>query len=375
MFLDITESKTVEFKQDLNDKICKEIVAFLNSEGGTLYVGISDDGFILGLEDATTDEQRIIGFVRDLICPDAVLFTHVDIQELGGKEILVILVLEGTRKPYYLRKKGMTPNGVYMRLGTSSIPTEESTIKDLIKQTDGFSFEGAVSVNQDLSFESLTSSFIVRGIDFDSTKYLLLGMQTISQEFTNTGYLLSEQNQRTIKLAKFCGCRVSHFTDKIEFTGSLVTQLEDCYKRLNDFNYTSAQIENLYRKECRDYPITAIREALVNATVHSDYSIGGSTLIHVFDDRIEIISLGGLLRGLSPSALSEGVSVLRNRCLADVFARLGLIEAYGTGIKRIFEAYSDSLTQPELRFHEGVFKVILPNRNYKKEKQKELNMF
>jgi ATP-dependent DNA helicase RecG len=176
--------------------------------------------------------------------------------------------------------------------------------------------------------------------------------------------LLSDQCVHTIKLAVFDGSKKSVFRDRKELDGSLLAQLEDAYAYIDQFNRTRAEFEGLDRIDKRDYPAEALREALLNAVTHRDYSFSGSTLISIFDDRIEFVTIGGLVRGLTFNDIMLGVSALRNQNLANVFYRLKLIEAYGTGILKINESYADCNVKPQFEVTDNAFKITLPNINY-----------
>ena len=187
--------------------------------------------------------------------------------------------------------------------------------------------------------------------------------------YTNLGMLLSDQCVHTIKLAVFDGSKKSVFRDRKELTGSLLTQLEDAYTYIDQFNRTRAEFAGLDRIDKRDYPGEALREALLNAITHRDYSFSGSTLISIFDDRIEFVTIGGLVRGLSFNDIMLGVSALRNQNLANVFYRLKLIEAYGTGILKINESYADCNVKPQFEVTDNAFKITLPNINHTGERK------
>ena len=155
----------------------------------------------------------------------------------------------------------------------------------------------------------------------------------------------------------------SVFKDRKELSGSLFAQLSEAYKFIDFYNGTKASFHDLLRVDVRDYPEEAIRESLLNAIVHRDYSFSGSTLINIYSDRLEMISLGGLIPGLSLEAAKMGASQTRNEKLAALFYRLKLIEAYGTGISKIISSYRDSGLEPTFESAQGAFRVILPNVN------------
>lgn len=165
----------------------------------------------------------------------------------------------------------------------------------------------------------------------------------------------------------FRGQQKSVFKDRQELTGSLLQQLEGTYGYIDRFNRTRAEFSGLDRVDIRDYPPEAVREALLNALVHRDYAFSGPTLISIFEDRIEFVTIGGLARGIGLEDIRLGVSVLRNPNLANIFYRLRLIEAYGTGILRIHECYAGAAVQPAIEATDHAFKITLPNLNFSRE--------
>jgi len=181
--------------------------------------------------------------------------------------------------------------------------------------------------------------------------------------YTNLGLLLSDQCVHSVKLAVFEGTEKVVFKDRREFTGSLLKQLHETYMFIDRYNRNRSEIAGLRRIDKRDYPAEAVREALLNALVHRDYSLGDSTLISIFDDRIEFVSIGGLARGISFDDMMLGVSVARNRNLANVFYRLTLIEAYGTGVPKIMRSYGSYAIKPKFEVTDNAFKITLPNIN------------
>ena len=357
------ESESVEFKSIAVDEIKKGIVAFANSGGGTLYVGIDDYGEIVGLEDAHADMMKIDNMLRDGIKPDITLFIQNEIVQIRGKNIIKIKVQKATERPYYLAGKGIRPEGVYVRYGASSVPATDTAIRKMIRETDGDSYEKLRSIEQSLSFNSAKVEFDKRHVEFGTVHMKTLGLASSDKVFTNLALILSEQNVHTIKVAIFQDSSQQTFQDRKEFEGSLFKQLNDVYGYLDINNKTQATYDGLLRIDSRDYPENALREALLNAAVHREYSVSGSILIKMFSDRIEFISPGGLVSGIEIEDIKSGYSICRNPKLAEIFYRLKLIEAYGTGIQKIFEAYNDSNSPPVISVTPNVFKMILPNKN------------
>ena len=361
--MDFVESKLVELKETIVDDIKKEVIAFINSEGGNLYVGVADDGHVIGLDDPQSDMLRLTNMIRDTIKPDATMFVEYQIEKIDTKDIVRVQVQKGTHAPYYLVGKGIRPEGVFVRQGTSSVPASEDAIRRTIKESDGDCFETMRSLNQDLSFETLTEECSGRDIVLGAPQMVSLGIKTPDGVYTNLGLLLSDQCTHTIKTALFSGVKKEQFQDRKEFSGSILQQMNDAYAFIDLNNKKKSTFSGLHRMDQRDYPETAVREALLNSLVHREYSFSSSTLISIFSDRIEFVSLGGLVKGLTLKDIMLGISQCRNEKLAAVFYRLQLIEAYGTGIPKIIESYEGCSCQPKIESSDNAFKITLPNRN------------
>lgn len=361
------ESETIELKEVVVEDIKKEIIAFANSDGGKLYIGVQDDGTVIGLDDPDGVSLKISNMVRDAIKPDVTMFLHYQTIEEDGKEIVAVDVQRGTDRPYYLEKKGMRPEGVYVRQGYSSVPATDTAIRHMIKETDGDRFEAMRCLNQELTFEAVKKEFALRKVDFGPQQMRTLKLIDQDNLYSNLGLLLSDQCVHTIKAAVFQGTDQTIFKDRREFTGSLMQQMNEVYDFIDFRNQTRATIERLLRIDTKDYPEIAVREALLNLLVHRDYSFSASALISIYADRIEFVSIGGLMPGIDLEDIMIGISVCRNQDLANVFYRLHLIEAYGTGIGKIMKAYEGTEEKPTIETTPNAFKIILPNMNAKYE--------
>ena len=172
------ESETVELKSIVVDDMKKEIIAFANCDGGKLYIGVQDDGTVIGVDDPDRAALQVSNMVRDAIKPDLTMFLNYQTLNEEGKQIIVIEVQRGTERPYYIAKKGLRPEGVFVRQGYSSVPATNTAIRRMIKETDGDHFEDMRSLKQDLTFEAARKEFSARNIPFGEPQMKTLGIVT-----------------------------------------------------------------------------------------------------------------------------------------------------------------------------------------------------
>lgn len=361
------EDQTTELKVELTKDIKKEIVAFANTNDGIIYIGVDDNGNVIGLKNPEKDLEAVSGMIREGIKSDLTLYTKIYIESIEDKEIIIVKVNEAPNKPYYLADKGLKSSGVYLRHGNASVQASEEVIKKMLMQSNSNSFESNISNIQDLHFEYLKTVFKSHGIEIDKNKFKTLNIVDLNNEYTNLGLLLSDECPYSIKCAIFNGSNKLEFKDRREFTGSVLKQVNDAFQYLDMYNKTKGKIVGLERIDTKDYPEYAIRESLLNAVIHRDYNFTGSILISLFDDHFEITSLGGLVKGLNIEELYYGVSESRNPNLANIFYRLKYVESFGTGIGRIMESYQEYDKEPLLLNTENIFQVTLYNVNYVKE--------
>ena len=354
------ESNNIEYKQEYTADIKKEVMAFANSGGGVIYVGRDNEGNLTPLSNIDETLTKITNSIRDGLLPDVTMFVSYETLD----DEIIITVREGTHKPYFLPEKGLKPSGVYVRQGSSSAPASFEQIREMIKLTDGDKFESARSLIQDLTFDTAKDEFARCKVEFGNSQMRTLGIVGADGLYTNLGLLLSDQCTHTIKVAVFSGIKKGDFKTRKEIEGSLLKQMRLAFDFLELSNNLSATFEGLDRIEQYDYPEEAIREAVLNAIIHRDYAFSGSIIINLYDDRIEFVSLGGLMPGLRIEDLFLGVSQPRNEQLAKVFYRLKHIEAYGTGLRRIMQYYEDFEVKPVIEATHGAFMLMLPNMNY-----------
>jgi ATP-dependent DNA helicase RecG len=355
------ETEKIEFKSNALGDIYKEVIAFANTDGGILHIGINDIGEATPLLDVDDTYTRITNGIRDAIAPDVTIFVK---YTLADNKVIHIEIGEGSYKPYYLKSKGIKPSGVYVRQGSSSVQASPEQIRLMIKNADGDIFEELRSLTQELTFNFCSETFAKNKVEFSQDKYNILGIRKSSQQlYTNLGWLLSDQCTHSVKVAVFADEQNTIFRDRKEFSGSVLSQLEETFEYLRLCNRNHSIIDGLLRRDYWDYPTDAVREALLNSLIHRDYGFSGSIIINVNDKQMEFISIGGLLPGISTEDIRNGISQLRNENLAKVFQRLNFIETYGTGIRRIFTLYENCPTPVTIDVTPNSFRITLPNMN------------
>jgi ATP-dependent DNA helicase RecG len=359
------EMQTLEYNREYNQKAKNTLLAFLNTDGGTLYIGLSDDGSVYGI-DGNIDEaaRSIANSFRDSVTPDPSGYFSVEIEIREGRNIIIVTVERGSAIPYCYAAYGLVSRGVYVRVGSNTVTASHEHIRHMIKDNGTGQFLSELSVEQNLTFEYAENIFIDKDIKFGMEQKQSLGLLRSDGRFTNLALILSDQCPYTTKAAIFEGLTKEKFKDRKEFTGSIFKQIEDVHSYLHVFNRTRSTFKGMYRVDHPDYPDIAIRESYVNSLIHRDYYIEGSVLVSMFDDRLEFMSLGGVMPGVTHDLMRMGVSVTRNEKLAQIFYRLNIIEAFGTGIPRIYDAYKNSSSEPEIPVIDGGFLIRIPNINH-----------
>ncbi len=354
------ESESVELKREYSKDIVKEIIAFMNTKGGTIFIGVDDDGEVVGVEDVDRVTNQLASVIHDSIRPDAKGYIHIDILE---SNIISVRVEEGSAKPYYLQGKGLRPEGVFVRLGAASVPSSEAGIKRMLIDSINTNFEEMPSIHQNLTFNRSRRVFEDNNMGFDENDLRNLHVLDVHDRYTNLGFLLSDQCTHSIKVAVFSEEDEFEFLDRKEFVGPVFSVLMDTLNYLELNNHLHSRVVEYKRMEKYDYNSEILREGLLNAIIHRDYAYTSSIMISVYKNRIEMTSLGGLVYGLHPRDIGTGISLSRNPGLADVFYRLKYIEAYGTGIKKIAKDYSDFDLKELVQITDNTFKLILWNKN------------
>lgn len=354
------ESEKLELKVQYTNEIKKEIVAFLNTDGGTLIIGVDDNGNVIGIDNAKEIIERISIMIHEAIKPDPSLICSAGEYEEEGKTIIKVAIGRGVKKPYYIYEKGLKPSGVYLRINNTSQQASEYAIKQMIIESEDKSFESLQSARQDLTFDYLENTFKRAEIEL---KKKTLGLIDSNGSYTNLALLLSDQCPFSVKAAVFDSDDKSRFLDRKEFEGSLIRQADEVYDYLNLNNKTRGEYKGLLREDKTEYNQLVLREGLLNAIIHRDYSLNGSILISIYKNRIEYVSIGGLVLGMTYEDMMLGVSRSRNERLANVFFKLKYVEAYGTGIEKIQGDYEHTGLEPRFEVSDNGFLLVLPNKN------------
>ncbi len=357
----MNESEMLEFKRTVTKGFCREIVAFANTKGGRILVGVEDDGTVVGVEDPDAAMLNISNIMADSICPEIRAFVSMRAIEMDGKPIVEVTVEEGDRKPYCVAQKGFVPAGVLIRTGTANTHASPDLIRDMIRESDGDSYECRRAVDQQLAFAAAQREFAAGGIAFGEENKRSLGFTNRDGYFTNLALLFSDQSPFSVKCAVFNDGLGIDLQSRKEFGGSLFDQLNKTLEFLDIVNRLRSRFEGAKRIDMRDYPPKAIREALLNCLVHRSYDFDSSVIVNVFPDRIEFVSIGGLVRGVTREDILAGVSATRNPRLAATLYRLSLVEGYGMGIRSIRGLYAECARQPEFRTLPNSFVTVLPN--------------
>ncbi|MGE3557311.1 MAG: ATP-binding protein [Candidatus Obscuribacterales bacterium] len=342
------ESKTLEFKQDLSSlkPILKTVVAFANTAGGTLIVGRSSDGKVCGVPDPLSAEEQIANAIADNIRPS--LLPEIEVATVEGKELLIIQVAHW-KGPFYLKDQGI-PNGVYVRLGSTSRPANSDTLQEMKRQAAHASYdqEPLVQLKEtDLDLDAIERAFSNAGKSMNKPKMVSCGLLHEYHHHlvpTVGGLILFGKEEvrmrhvpdARVSCARFRGRDKTHILDRLEMTGTLVDAVDPTLKFIARNTRLGAEITQTHRIDIPEYPPLATREALINALVHADYTIKGShTRISIFDDRLEILNSGMLPFGFTLEDLFSGISRVRNRVIARVFRELNQMEEWGSGYQRM----------------------------------------
>ena len=339
-----TETNRFENKEQLNEDFEQEVIAFLNyKEGGIIYVGINKNGQVVGVENTDLTQLQIKDRIKNNIQPSTLGLFDVTVETIDNKEVIKVIISSGTEKPYYLRKRGRTPEGCYIRIGSSKERMTERMIEEMFARRIKNSLKEIESPRQDLTFRQLKIHYEGNGMILNDNFARNLNLLTDEGKYNYNAYLLADENNISIKLVKYLGTSKMELIENQEYGYCcLITATQRILDRLTAENTVYTKIEYNGRKEVEMIDSKALKEAVINAMVHSDYTLTTTPIIELYSDRIEITSGGGLPQGLSQEEFLEGVTAPRNKELIRVFKDVDLIENIGSGVLRILDAYDKS---------------------------------
>ena len=354
----LQESNRIELKATLNDKMEKEIVAFLNNhEGGILYIGIDDKGQPVENLDIDYTQLKIADRIKNNILPSTLGLFDIVTEIIEGVVVIKIVVSSGLEKPYYIKSRGMSPNGCYMRIGTSTQPMSPSLIDELYAKRIHTTLRNIPSPRQDLTFAQLKIYYLERGLELNKQFANSLELLTPDGKYNYIGYLLADENGVSVKVAKYAGKDKVDLIENEEYGYcSLIKATNYVLEKMKIENVTKVKVTSTKRIEKNLIEPVPMREALINAVVHNDFSREIPPVFEIFSDRMEFTSYGGLIQGQSCEDFFSCSSMPRNRELMRVFKDVGLVEQLGSGMSRILKAYDRNIFE----ISEHFIKVVFP---------------
>ena len=351
--IDMRETRILEFKETITNTFLKTVSAFSNYDGGTILFGVDDDGNIKGLPDVKQACLDIENKINDSITPQP----DYTLEIQNNDQTIKLTVKSGLQKPYLYKSKA------YKRNDTATIEVDTLEFSRLVLDGKNIRFEELPCKDQELSFEILHRKLkeTVRIENFDKDTLKTLNLYDDVNGFNNAAGILADKNHFPgIDIVKF-GENISIIQKRSTFENVSVLEVyEKAIEVFRDY-YQYEVIQGADRKKMEKIPEAAFREAIANALIHRVWDVDSQIRVSMFDDRIEIVSPGGLPSGITEEEYLAGkLSVLRNRNLANVFYRLGFVEIFGTGITRIKQLYAEGLIKPDFEVSENAIKIVLP---------------
>ncbi|MBN1552346.1 putative DNA binding domain-containing protein [bacterium] len=348
--LEQSEGKTLEYKRDLSSikPVLKTLVAFANTSGGMVVIGVDDKKNVIGLSNPEMDEERLSNAIADDIGP--VILPDIDIIRENDKSVIIVKVARFPG-PFFLKSLGHE-KGVFVRLGSTNRVASEDMLSELKRSRDHLAFDQLPCIGaeyDDLDISSIQKAFrsVVREIN--NSKLESLGVLIRYGKIlvpSNGGVILfgnSSARERffpdaQVRCARFAGKEKVDFIDRLDIEGTVLDTLTEVPKFIRRNTRMAAKIEGMQRQDIPEYPVIALREALTNAVAHTDYTLRGmQIMVAIFSDRLEIQNPGMLPFGMTLDDLKSGVSKIRNPVIARVLRELDYMEKWGTGYRRIIE--------------------------------------
>lgn len=351
------ETHRIEHKQTLTDGLEKEVVAFLNSgQGGVIYIGINKQGEAVGVESADDLRLKIKDRIKHNIAPSCLGLFEIIYERQQDKSIIKLIVAGGRERPYYIKKHGMSERGCFIRIGSSSEPMPASMIEDLFAKRVRNSLGKIKSHRQSLTFEQLKIYYQEKGLALNEQFATNLELLTEDGDYNYVAYLLADENGASIKVAKYGGKDKIDLIENVELGYcSLIKATHRVLDKLKIENAITTEITYKERKETPLWNHVALREAVINAIVHNDWTTEVPPVFEIYSDRIEITSTGGLSSIKNTEDFFTGFTKPINRELMRVFKDVELVEHLGSGMGRILPVYGRNSFQITENFMRLVF--------------------
>lgn len=352
------ETERIEFKKILNDKLEKEVVGFLNTRhGGMIYIGVDDDGKVIGVNDIDKVELEIKDRIKQNISPSTIgLFEIITLEE-DNKRYIQIIVSGGNQQPYYIKKFGMSSEGCYIRIGTSVEKMTDDLIMSLFQKREKKILTNILSPIKQLTFDFLIEKYKEKGYEIGENLLQQLEFYTENNEFNYVAFLFSEQNNLLFQYARYSNEDVFDLIEQKTFTNqSILKSALEIIDFLQMRNITYTKIVPNGREDIQKFNPIALREIVVNAIVHNDYRTNGMPTFEEFPNRFEISSFGGLPNGFTREDFLNGYSLPVNPTIIRIFRDLGLAERLGTGIRRVLKYYPKEI----FKFSPNFIRVNIP---------------
>lgn len=343
--LNIIEDSRNEFKEILNEKLEKEVIGFLTASGGNIYIGVNNNGEVVGIDEDIDKMQLLIkDRVKNNIQPSTLGLFDIDVKSYNDKKYIHITIASGNEKPYYLKKKGMTPEGCYIRIGSSCEQLGYKEIEELYARRTKTSLTSIVSPRQDLKFSQLKIYYEEMNYTINDNFLQQLGLIMEDGKYNYLAYLLSDYNNISIKVATYSGNDTYDLIENEEYGYcSLIKAAKRVIEKFEIINKTYSKITSEDRKELKMFDNVAIKEAVLNAFVHTLWEREYPPKFEIFADHIAISSTGGLPLNVSKNDFFKGYSAPLHPELMRVFKDLDMVEQLGTGIRRILKSYDEDI--------------------------------
>ncbi|MDR2870571.1 MAG: putative DNA binding domain-containing protein [Deferribacteraceae bacterium] len=357
------ETNRIEYKEKLSHDLEEEAVAFLNAEGGDIFIGIRKDGSVAGVANPDETQLKIADRLCDNIRPNIMGLFDISTDKRDGKDIIIINFASGTEKPYCIKRKGYSEAGCFIRIGSSTQPMSQEIIDSMLSKRHPLSLANIPSRHQDLEFDQLKLYYGLNKKPLNDNFPKTLDFLTPDGKYNMVAFLFADNNNISVRVGKYSGTDKEDLIEREDFKDcSLITAMKKVIDRLDMENVTQSHKRPMRTRIDKSLVNKdVLHEAIINAFAHNDYSRNLDTpIFQIYSDRFEVMSFGGLVEGMTTEQFYTGTSMPRNREIVRVFKDLDYMEQLGSGIPKIVKKYGrdaiaiDSfIIQATLKFDTG----------------------